>query len=119
MDEPEDLLQQMRELIKVEAEDVVDRSAVYDVLWYRGTRNQVLLEDLADDIRLIDQPGGEGNPPPVGVVNTQELLSYLRREHKNLKYTETMRLRNLCWSELGLSTMIERLKVEFSSGSEE
>lgn len=119
MNEPEDLLLQMRELIKVEAGRPVSSAFILNTLPYSYRDRLFSLEDLAEDLSLIDQPGGEENPPPMGVVSTRDMLFYLRREHKNLLYTETMRLRNLCWAELGLSAMIERLTTELGSGSEE
>lgn len=118
MDEPEDLLRQMRELIKFEASEQVRLDVVFDTLGRRRFERH-LIEDLFADLNLIDKPGGESEPPPLGVVGTRDLLIYLRKEHKNLKYEETMRLRNLCWGELGLSAMIKYWIEKVGSGSEE
>lgn len=119
MDEPEDLLRQMRDLIKVEAGGPVTLASILNTMPYSYRDRLFSLEELAKDLSLIDQPGGDGEPPPMGVVSTRDMLFYLRREHKNLQYTETMQLRNLCWAELGLSTMVEKLNIELGSGSEE
>lgn len=119
MNEPKDLLRRVWELIRTEAGSPVSRASILNVLPYSYRDMEGSLEELTEDLNLIDQPGGDGEPPPMGVVNARDMLFYLRREHKNLQYEETMHLRSLCWTELGLSTMIERLSIEFGSGSEE